>query len=206
VGEIYVRHDPISLQRLVERMAKRGFIVRTAQVSEWLKYLDWLIKNSILGKKTLSFWLKHFAKERADAAIRKLLAPSGLFFNSEMHIEAIVEAGSRYLSPHLQGETILTVGSAFHDILNPACGVISLGPFGCMPNRVAEAILKEKFSVGEKRNLCNGTPFPNLPADDACKFPFLAIETDGNPFPQIIEARLEAFCLQAERMHQKYVR
>jgi len=31
--------------------------------------------------------------------------------------------------------------------------------------------------------------------------PFLAIESDGNRFPQIITAKLEAFLLQAERLH-----
>ena len=30
--------------------------------------------------------------------------------------------------------------------------------------------------------------------------PFLPIETDGNVYPQIIEARLETFTLQASRM------
>jgi hypothetical protein len=203
VGEIYVRHDPISLQHLVERMAKRGFIVRTAQSSEWLKYLDWLIKKKILGKRTLSFWMRHFVKGRTDRQIRRLLAPSGLFYNGDMRVEGVVNSGSKYISPELQGETILTVGSAFHEILNPACGVISLGPFGCMPNRVAEAILKEKFTTREKRAQLNGQPFLALPLDGDRKFPFLAIETDGNPFPQIIEARLESFCLQAERLHQE---
>jgi len=33
--------------------------------------------------------------------------------------------------------------------------------------------------------------------------PFLAIETDGNPFPQVIEARLEIFCLQVKRLHDR---
>lgn len=31
--------------------------------------------------------------------------------------------------------------------------------------------------------------------------PFLAIDSDGSPFPQIIEARLETFVLQARRLH-----
>jgi hypothetical protein len=35
------------------------------------------------------------------------------------------------------------------------------------------------------------------------KLPFLAIETDGNPFPQLIEARMEAFCLQAQRLNEQ---
>ncbi|MFP4681299.1 MAG: hypothetical protein ACLFQB_12560, partial [Chitinispirillaceae bacterium] len=33
--------------------------------------------------------------------------------------------------------------------------------------------------------------------------PFLTIESDGNPFPAILESRIEAFCLQVERLHQK---
>ncbi len=206
IGEIYVRHDPISLQRLIERMAQRGFIVRTAQTSEWIKYLDWLIKNKILGERTLSFWFGHLVKERADKKIRRLLAPSGLFYDGDMRVDQVVDYGKNYVSPHLQGEAILTVGAAFHDILSPACGVISIGPFGCMPSRLAEAVLNEKFNLLEKQRLAkNNTPLSSS-ADKERKFPFLAIETDGNPFPQIIEARLEAFCLQAERLHGEMLR
>jgi hypothetical protein len=29
----------------------------------------------------------------------------------------------------------------------------------------------------------------------------LAIESDGSPFPQVITAKLETFCLRAERLH-----
>lgn len=203
VGEIYVRHDPLSLQHLVERLAKRGFIVRTSQNTEWLKYLDWLIKNGILGQRNLSFWLRHLVKERMDRKIRKLLAESGLLYDDKLPIDAIVDAGRRYVSPHLPGETILTVGAAFHEILDPACGVISLAPFGCMPGRVAEAILKEKFTTAEKETLkhCKKGAIPGKTGNRP--LPFLAIETDGNPFPQVIEARLEAFCLQAERLHRQ---
>jgi hypothetical protein len=31
----------------------------------------------------------------------------------------------------------------------------------------------------------------------------LAIETDGSAFPQLITAKLEAFMLRAERLHQR---
>lgn len=201
-GEIYVRHDPLSLQQLVEKLAARGFIVRTAQNSEWFKYIDWLIESGILGKKTLNFRLVHWLKKRIDRKIREFLAPAGLFYHGDMRIGPVVGLGARYLSPRIQGEAILTIGSAFHDILNPACGIISIGPFGCMPSRVAEAVLQERFTAGEKRRL-NGREVHPLLLDGERKFPFLAIETDGTPFPQIIEARLEAFCLQAERLHRE---
>ena len=38
---------------------------------------------------------------------------------------------------------------------------------------------------------------------DIDNLPFLAIESDGSPFPQLINAKLETFCLRAERLHQR---
>ncbi|EKD37167.1 MAG: (R)-2-hydroxyglutaryl-CoA dehydratase activator-related protein, partial [uncultured bacterium] len=109
-----------------------------------------------------------------------------------MRVGPVVGLGARFLSPEVQGEAILTIGSAFHDILNPACGIISIGPFGCMPSRVAEAILQQRFTAGEIKRM-NGHAGSPILKNGERKFPFLAIETDGAPFPQIIEARLEAF-------------
>ena len=43
--------------------------------------------------------------------------------------------------------------------------------------------------------------------EEVSHLPFLAVESDGNPFPQVIEARLETFMLQSFRLHevmQKY--
>ncbi|MDQ7785337.1 MAG: acyl-CoA dehydratase activase [Desulfomonilaceae bacterium] len=210
IGEIYVRNDPISLQKLVEKMADRGFIVRTSQTSEWIKYVDWLIKHRIEGEKPdIPFWIRYYVKRHFDRKIRNLLAPSGLFFHEVLQVEDLIQAGEKFISPMLTGEAILTVGAALHEILHPACGIISIGPFGCMPTRVAESILSESFTAGEKLDLLvkrNGdgpTPSASLLERKDRKLPFLAIETDGNAFPQIIEARLEAFSLQARRLHEQ---
>jgi predicted nucleotide-binding protein (sugar kinase/HSP70/actin superfamily) len=210
IGEIYVRNDPIALQNLVEKMADRGFIVRTSQTSEWVKYVDWLIKSGIEGDNTdIPFWIRYYVKKYFDKKIRNLFAPSGLFFNEVIKVEDLIQAGEKFISPKLTGEAILTVGAALHEILHPACGIISIGPFGCMPSRIAEAVLSEKFTTTEKLELlqrANGDESIShsavLSAKDR-KLPFLAIETDGNAFPQIIEARLEAFSLQARRLHEK---
>ncbi|MBM3302468.1 MAG: hypothetical protein FJY85_21260 [Deltaproteobacteria bacterium] len=208
-GEIYVRNDPISLQRLVEKMAERGFIVRTSQTSEWIKYVDWLIKNRIEGERPdIPFWIRYYVKRHFDRKIRDLLAPSGLFLHEVLQVEDLIDSGKKFISPKLTGEAILTVGAALHEILHPSCGIISIGPFGCMPTRVAESILSEKFTAGEKLELLqkNGTGpdhYRSILTKKDQKLPFLAIETDGNAFPQIIEARLEAFALQARRLHDK---
>lgn len=207
LGEIYVRHDPISLQSLIERMADQGFALRTAQTSEWIKYVDWLVRNSIEGRRTLPWWSRYWVKIYFDRRIRKLLAPCGLFhYEEKVEVGPLIEAGRRFISPQLSSEAILTVGAALHEILNPSCGVISIGPFGCMPNRLAESILSEKFTGAAKKAVINGHDHGHcrlslLEGDR--RFPFLAIETDGNIFPQIIEARLEAFCLQARRLNEE---
>ena len=206
VGEIYVRHDPISLQSLIERLAGQGFIVRTSQVSEWIKYCDWLVKNRIEGAPDFPWWTRYWVKRYFDAKIRKLLAPCGLFhYEEKVLVEPLIAAGRRHISPHLSGEAILTVGAALHEMLHPSCGIISIGPFGCMPTRLAESVLNEKFTTAEKRAVWQAEGHSHFPAllEKDRKLPFLALETDGNIFPQIIEARLEAFALQAHRIHQE---
>ncbi|MDU9049138.1 MAG: acyl-CoA dehydratase activase [Candidatus Electrothrix sp. Rat3] len=205
IGEIYVRHDPISLQNLIESLADRGMIVRTATINEWVKYTDWLIQQSIEGKPSMGATVRRQIKRYFDHGIRKRLATSGLFFyEGQAPVEPIIEAGEKFISPYLTGEAILTVGSAVHEILHPSCGIISIGPFGCMPSRVAEAVLSEKFTTTEKKAMMNGEAGHwQAILDKDRKLPFIAIETDGNPFPQLIEARMEAFCLQAERLNEQ---
>jgi len=210
IGEIFVRNDPISLQNLVEKMSERGFVVRTSQTSEWIKYVDWLIKNRIEGDKPdIPFWIRHLVKRRVDTKVRKLFASTGLFFDEAIKVEELIAAGEKFISPKLTGEAILTVGAALHEIMHPACGIISIGPFGCMPSRVAESVLSEQFTRGEKLELLMKTDGSDPSSHGSIlqkrdrKLPFLAIETDGNAFPQIIEARLEAFALQARRLHEE---
>jgi predicted CoA-substrate-specific enzyme activase len=209
IGEMYVRHDPLSLQNLIERMADRGFVVRTAMISEYIKFIDWLIKHDIEGERTSGFVIREQVKRYFNHAVRKRLGPSGLFFyDGNAPIEPVMEAGGKFVSPYFTVETIVTVGSALHEILHPSCGIISIGPFGCMPSRVAEAVLNEKFTTTEKKAMLdNGADSRWAPilAKDR-KLPFIAIETDGNPFPQLIEARMEAFCLQAERLNEQMLR
>jgi predicted nucleotide-binding protein (sugar kinase/HSP70/actin superfamily) len=86
------------------------------------------------------------------------------------------------INPELTGEAVLTIGAAVTEVLRRYCGAIAIGPFGCMPNRLAEAILSRE--MGTER-------------------PFLAIESDGNLFPQVITAKLEVFLLQASRLHKQ---
>lgn len=200
LGEIYVRHDPISRQGLVERLAAKGVAVRTSPVSEWVFYTDWLQNAGITTKSGFQGRFKQWFKRRCFQEVREALLPSGLISPHAPETAELIRAGAPYVSPLLTGEAILTVGAAFHEILAPACGVIAVGPFGCMPTRLAESVLARSFDTDALAQL-----YPwrtkKLPPQARGTLPFLALETDGNPFPQLIEARLEAFCLQALRLH-----
>jgi predicted nucleotide-binding protein (sugar kinase/HSP70/actin superfamily) len=115
-------------------------------------------------------------------------------------IDKTMEIGERLMSPELIGEGILTTGLALREILDEACGVISIGPFNCIPSRLSEAILKKEMTIeGKYRSLGigkNGYP------EELKNLPFLYVETDGNAFPQIIQSKIEIFMMQAEKVHQ----
>jgi hypothetical protein len=112
-------------------------------------------------------------------------------------IERVLEAGERFVDRSFGGETILVIGRFLKDILTDFHGLISIGPFACLPTRIIESILtpEAKRTPGHAAAEPGSSPSP-------ANLPFLSIECDGNPFPQTIEAQLEAFCLQVRRTPQ----
>ncbi|WIF95969.1 acyl-CoA dehydratase activase [Caminicella sporogenes] len=206
IGEIYVRRDDFSRQFLVERLAEKNIIVKTAPVSEWIYYIDYLMQNKLLLGSTFDLRLKSyiqgFFKNYYEKTIKEIFSSCKFYENHTINIDRIIESVSDIISPNLTGEAILTIGTAILQVIEEVAGVISIGPFGCMPSRISEAIIKEKINekkldVSRKKELVSKVMqyYPNLP--------FLSIETDGNPFPQIVESKLETFCLQVQRIQNK---
>ncbi|MGE5404520.1 MAG: acyl-CoA dehydratase activase [Candidatus Saccharibacteria bacterium] len=206
IGEIYVRRDDFSRQDLVQRLATRGFIVKAAPIAEWMIYCDYnLVKGYSLPKtmgEKLKTYITGFFKNRYEHDVKSILAKSGLYEFHMIDIDHMVENVKHLVNPRLTGETILTVASALTEVVEEVSGVISIGPFGCMPGRMAEAIISETINE-EKIRIAVDKDLVRRVMEDHPSLPFLAIETDGNLFTQVVEARLEAFCLQVERLHRK---
>lgn len=99
------------------------------------------------------------------------------------------------------GETILVLGSFFKDMVHHIHGYISVGPFACLPTRIVESLLTPESKVVDNKRLGFLANLEQLQQFNT--LPFISIECDGNPFPQIIESRIEAFCLQVERVYQQ---
>ena len=75
-----------------------------------------------------------------------------------------------------------------------------------MPNRLSEAILNETMTREAKLATEPANQELKAVLTDIEELPFLAIESDGSPFPQLIDAKLETFCLRAERLHQRILK
>jgi predicted CoA-substrate-specific enzyme activase len=206
VGEIYVRRDGFSRQYLVEKLARKGIMLKTAPVAEWLYYCDYLVRNNLSAvtdkKGFVGSYIEQFFKNSFEKTIKEIFSHSGLYEAHQVDVEKMIQSVSDLISPSLTVETILTVGAAITEVVDEVSGVISIGPFGCMPSRIAEAVINAKMNerkmetTGDKELVAKVMRhYPSLP--------FIAVETDGNSFPQVIEARLEIFCLQVKRVHQR---
>lgn len=206
-GEIFVRRDNLSRQRLTEKLARQGFAVICSPVSEWILYTNYLVRKNIIRHDfsitgRLKFLLVEKYVARYTRKLQETMNDSGLLLSHPVDISHILRNAQPFISPHLTGEAILTIGGALAEIAESVCGVISIGPFGCMPSRLSEAILNDAMHRDVKlaQNPEHSTLGKLLAPFD--ELPYLSIESDGSPFPQIIEAKLEAFCLRARRLHE----
>jgi predicted CoA-substrate-specific enzyme activase len=207
-GEIFVRRDSLSRQFLTERLAEKGFATACAPVAEWVHYCNFLVDNGfnqdpISAMQKFKLKLRNFFQGRYERQIKTILSSSGLVQTKNLDVGSIIANASPHISPNLTGEAVLTIGGSLTEIINHACGVIAIGPFGCMPNRLSEAILSETMTAREKLATDPANPALKAVLTDIDDLPFLAIETDGSPFPQLITAKLETFLLRAERLHQR---
>ncbi|AKI97674.1 acyl-CoA dehydratase activase [Kosmotoga pacifica] len=189
-GEIYVRRDEFSRKRLEDVFAENGIITHISPVHEWIYYTDYLFLKKLTSpnsthtdrlKKRIEILLKRYIEMK----VKKIFGKTGFYEIHMMDVEETIEAAKNHLHPSLTGETILTVGTTLSEIGERYDGVVSIGPFGCMPSRIAEAIIKKGVLKKIFEDLGNA--------------PIIYIESDGNPFPPIIESRIEAFIVQVKR-------
>jgi hypothetical protein len=192
----------------MDRLIDAEIVVKKSHFFEWLKYVDHIIKKGIYEpnfgfRDQLQFDAKVMLGHHFEKKIKGILAESNLYEYEVIDIDKILEYGSNFFDERFRGESILVTGSFFKDILHSVDGVISIGPFACMPTRVIEAVLSAEATMDVKQRIEPENAGYWAQFSDLRELPFLSIETDGNPFPQILEARIEAFCLQVERLHRR---
>ena len=206
IGEIFVRNEEFSRMELVERLIENGILVKAApnyRICALFKlHLQTdLKKDKASLKEKVKFKIREYVQHRIEHNIKKVLSNSGFYEFEMINIEKLLSRAEHLIEKDVEGEAILTVGSAFYEILDHVSGVVALGPFGCMPSRLAESILSVEMNLkGKRESEKNNSIYQGLEIEN---LPFLAVETDGNIFPQIIQSKIEIFIQQVHRTHKK---
>lgn len=199
-GEIYVRKERFASDPVMKALAQREIVMKVSPFNEWMFYVDYMVDRNILDAKhtfteRIVNKLQYYYKTHMDNKYRRILAESGLNDYGPIDIYGIMKAGEQFMSAYLGGDPIISCGSAMREIFHSFGGVVVIGPFACMQSRTTEAMLG-KMLTPERKKRFDGTETP----EGIGGIPFLAIETDGNVLPQIIEAKLETFALQSNRV------
>ena len=138
-------------------------------------------------------------KNPFEVEIRGMFADCGFYSVFDNDVEHLVEAARDLISPRLTGEAILTVGAAMAEIVESVDGVLSLGPFGCMPSRIAEALATNKLNY--KPRIARDADLVAKVMEVWPSLPFLSVETDGNAFPNLSSHVLK-LSLQVSRLFE----
>ena len=200
-----MRKDEFTTQGVVEKLAARDIVTKRAPVLEWMRFqgyhnLHFQVEEFSFTKKR-DLFIRNFLIKHLEKKIKGILGRTGLCDPHVLDIEGVVHDGSQFVDTHIVGEILLAIGGFFQESANHVHGVLNVGPFACLPTRIVESILTQESKVEGNNRIKGVRNYQKL--KDHHVLPYLSIEMDGNPLPQVVDARLEAFTLQVEKMHEK---
>ncbi|MBN2443864.1 MAG: hypothetical protein JXJ04_21055 [Spirochaetales bacterium] len=209
-GEIFVRRDSFSNLYIAERLTKAGFAVTTSPVAEILYYANFLIEQKVKEPRfTLTGWLESFLSIKTqrfvEKKIKNILSLSGLYKPEMIDVDDLIKHAEYFFPSDCDGEHGLSIGLTIRDVLTEYCAIVHAGPFGCMQTRFADVNFLPHGNVEMKKNIFKtlGKELVLPGFNGTERIPYLSIESDGNPSPQLLEARYESFCLEAQRAAEK---
>jgi predicted CoA-substrate-specific enzyme activase len=211
MGEIFVRKDIFSNLYIARRIAKRGFVPLISPIHEWIYYLNYKTKhglqtpeyNSFLG--WIEFYLSDLTQRYHEKKIKTILSASGLYSPEIIDVADMLNYSKHVIPLSLDGEPGMISGVTLRDSMSKYAGIVNIGPFSCMPVRFTESVMVPITDIKAKAESYKqaGRYLDTKGFSLKDRIPFLTIEADGNPYPQLLEARFESFCLQAARVGEK---
>ena len=164
-GDFFTRFSPFFMEGVRELYSERGIILKPVELNGLLLYGaynmvseaagDWGLKpgGAALtkactrifqpdGKEYLRRWLAYQTEKRSEAYYRKIFHQSGYLLTPQGDPAATFADAAEHISPKIYGEVIPTVGDGVRAQVEGYDGIIIIGPFNCLPFRIAEAILK----------------------------------------------------------------
>ncbi len=164
-GDFFTRFSPFFMDGVRELYTARGIILKPVDLSDLLVYgtyddvagmaNGWGLKpgNTALalactrvfqpdGRKYLQNWMSYQVERLAERYYRGLFEKSGLLIAGPNDVPKLFESAAEHVSPTIFGEVIPAVGKSLTAEDEGYDGTILIGPFNCLPYRIAESILR----------------------------------------------------------------
>ncbi len=163
-GEIYVRLDNFSNNNVIRELEDLNVKVKLAPFREWVNYTTWLrLKRlTLLKTKRRRVYFTWLLQRIIEQRLYKIFAKS-LNWPVDHKIEEILKTAKPYLRKLKPlGESALTIGLPL--LLwqkREIAGAVVIGPFECMPTRIAETqlnLVSQKTGLPVLNLSFNGDP------------------------------------------------
>jgi predicted nucleotide-binding protein (sugar kinase/HSP70/actin superfamily) len=164
-GDFFTRFSPFFMEGVREIYNDRGIILKPVDLNGLLLYGAYNMVSEAAGgwglkpggtalakactkifqpdgKEYLRRWLAYQTEKRSEAYYRRIFYKSGYLLTPQGDASATFADASEHISPKIYGEVIPTVGDGVRAEVEGYDGIIIIGPFNCLPFRIAEAILK----------------------------------------------------------------
>lgn len=186
VGEIYIRSNEYSNERIVKQIEALGGEAWLPTISEWILYINFTAKRKSRREGKMKQFLRLTLEERIQ--LKDEHAMCNIFKGSlrnhpEPAVEDILAYAQPYIDSSFEGEAVLSVGKAKDFINKNVSGIINVMPFTCMPGTIVSTILKRFREQHDN-------------------IPFLGISYDGQGETNT-RTRLEAFMYQVSGYRAK---
>jgi predicted CoA-substrate-specific enzyme activase len=180
VGEIYVRSHTVSNNFLIQRLEAMGAQCSLSSFAEWMYYTNFTRKRSSLREGQFKTFAFNWIKDRVQQNMERRLSSPFIEFLPDMEespVEEALKLANPYIHDSFEGEAALSVGKMIEYAHHGADGLISVGPFTCMPTTIVMAVMKKLTT-------------------DMHGIPAITLTFDGQGDPTL-DTRLEAFVDQA---------
>ena len=164
-GDFFTRFSPFFMEGVRELYNERGIILKPVDLNGLLLYGAYNMVHEAAGgwglkpggaalakactrifqpdgKEYLRRWLVYQTEKRSEEYYRRIFHKSGYLLTPHGDASATFSEASEHISPKIYGEVIPTVGDGVRAEVEGYDGIILIGPFNCLPFRIAEAILK----------------------------------------------------------------
>jgi predicted nucleotide-binding protein (sugar kinase/HSP70/actin superfamily) len=94
------------------------------------------------GREYLQKWITYQTQRRVEQYYREVFKASGLLLSEGNDVAGLFDRAAEHVSPTIFGEAIPAVGKGLGAVDEGYDGTLLIGPFNCLPYRIAEAILR----------------------------------------------------------------